>query len=125
MSWTQIHEMHRGGITFGAHTRTHVDLAQAAPDLARQEIEESRVALERELGTPVKVFAYPFGLYNDAARLIVQEDGFEGACSTRPGLNTLATSNFELHRCEVRGTDSLLHFTRCLLLGSDHVKRRT
>ncbi len=124
MTWGDIREMLHGGMTFGAHTRTHPRLPSVTPDRAKDEIEGSRAALERELGAPVQLFCYPHGKYDATSRSIVQQAGFRGACSTRAGLNTLATPDFELRRSEVRGTDSFARFVLGLWLGDNHLPPR-
>ncbi len=124
MSWTEIREMLRAGLSFGAHTRTHPALTEVSSDRARDEIENSRADLERELGLPIALFSYPHGKYNDTARASVEQAGFWGACSTRAGLNSAATPDFELRRTEVRGTDSLMRFILALWLGDDRLPPR-
>ena len=124
MSWTEIQEMLRGGVTFGAHTRTHPMLTAVTPDRARAEIAGSRAELEQALGQPIQLFSYPHGKYDATARSIVEQVGYSGACSTRAGMNSPATSKFELRRTEVRGTDSLVRFALALWLGDDHLPPR-
>ena len=121
MSWTEIHEMVQGGMTFGAHTQTHPMLTVVTPDRARTEIAGSRVDLTRALDQPIQFFSYPHGKYDVAARSIVEQVGYMGACSTRAGMNSPATSRFELRRTEVRGTDSFMRFVLALWLGDDHL----
>jgi len=124
MSWAEIRDMLHSDVAFGAHTRTHPRLTTISPDRARDEIEGSRAELERELGVPVRFFSYPFGAYDATVSSIAEQVGFEGACSTRIGLNTLASPNFELRRSEVRGTDSIARFVLGLWLGDDHLPPR-
>ncbi len=124
MSWGEIREMMCGGITFGAHTRTHPMLTAVPPERAKDEIESSRVELERELGVPAQLFCYPHGKYDATSRSFVEQAGFSGACSTRAGLNTPATSDFELRRSEIRGTDSFVRFVLGLWLGDNHLPPR-
>lgn len=124
MAWAQIREMQEGGMTFGAHTRTHPVLTVLAPDRARAEIAGSRAELEQELGQPVLLFSYPHGEYDETTRSIVEQAGYSGACSVRTGLNSPTTPNFELRRSEVYGTDSLLRFALALWLGDDHLPHR-
>jgi peptidoglycan/xylan/chitin deacetylase (PgdA/CDA1 family)/GT2 family glycosyltransferase len=121
MSWTEIQEMVQGGMTFGAHTQTHPMLTAVSPNRARTEIDGSRVELALTLDQPIQFFSYPHGKYDVTARSIVEQVGYAGACSTRAGMNSPATSKFELRRTEVRGTDSLLRFVLALWLGDDHL----
>jgi peptidoglycan/xylan/chitin deacetylase (PgdA/CDA1 family) len=105
----------------GAHTRTHASLmAIADPDARTAEVKGSREDLERQLGKPVRSFAYPFGDYDAELAALVKHAGYEGACSTHPGINDPATPAFELRRVEVRGTDSLPAFARMIWRGGRH-----
>jgi peptidoglycan/xylan/chitin deacetylase (PgdA/CDA1 family)/GT2 family glycosyltransferase len=124
MSWTEIKEMLRGGITFGAHTRTHPKLTTVSPDRARTEIAGSRTELEQALGRPIPFFSYPHGKYDAVSRSLVEQTGFAGALTTRPGMNSPATPDFEMRRTEVYGTDSFMRFALALWLGDDHLPRR-
>lgn len=124
LAWSEIKEMQRGGMTFGAHTRTHPRLKGLPEQQAQDEIEGSRADLERELGKPLDLFSYPHGDYGETSRLIVERAGFRGACSTHIGKNTLGTSNFELRRSEIRGTDSFARFVLTLWLGDNHLPAR-
>ena len=124
MSWAEIREMLRGGVTFGAHTQTHPMLTAVTPDRARAEIAGSRAELAQALGRPIQLFSYPHGKYDATSRSIVEQTGYSGACTTRAGMNSLATSKFELRRTEVRGTDSLMRFVLGLWLGDDHLPPR-
>ena len=124
MSWSEIKEMAHGGMALGAHTRTHPMLPAVTPDRARAEIAGSRADLEQALSQPIQLFSYPHGKYDAIARSIVEQVGYSGACSTRAGMNSPATSKFELRRTEVRGTDSLVRFALALWLGDDHLPSR-
>ena len=61
LSWGQISEMHVAGFDIGAHTRTHLSLAEMDQSEATEEINSSRAAIEDHLGEPITLFAYPFG----------------------------------------------------------------
>jgi len=103
--------------SLGAHGRTHVDLAEVSRDEAEREIAGSKAELEGVLGKPVTLFAYPYGKTSEAARRLVQEAGFEAACTIAPGPNRPATDPYMLHRSEIDGRDSLLRFATLLLAG--------
>ena len=99
-------------------------LTAVTPDRARAEIAGSRTELEQALERPIRLFSYPHGKYDAIARSIVEQEGYSGACTTRAGMNSPATSKFELRRTEVRGTDSLVRFALALWLGDDHLPSR-
>lgn len=124
MSWDEIREMLRGGMTFGAHTQTHPMLTAISPDGVRVEVADSRVEVEQELGLPIQSFSYPYGKYDVTSLSMVEEAGFLGACTAHSGMSSFAISDFEIRRIEVRGTDSFLRFMLALWLGDDHLPPR-
>jgi peptidoglycan/xylan/chitin deacetylase (PgdA/CDA1 family) len=82
MDQNEVVELARGGtLEVGAHTVNHPALSAQPIDVQRDEIRTSRIDLERRLGSPVKSFAYPYGLYTDQTVQAVREAGFESACS--------------------------------------------
>jgi peptidoglycan/xylan/chitin deacetylase (PgdA/CDA1 family) len=110
MTTSQIHELQRAGISFGAHTRTHPSLPEISTEQAWDEISGVKTDLERELGAPVLTFAYPYGKDNGAIQTQAEQAGYLGACGVRRGLNTPAAPPFALYRTEIIGTASLFHF---------------
>jgi peptidoglycan/xylan/chitin deacetylase (PgdA/CDA1 family) len=124
MSWTDMREMQRAGVRFGAHTRTHPKLSTLPPEAARREIHDSRLELERELGTPIRVVSYPYGDYDATTVSIAAQAGFLGGCTTRPGRNAPGTPVHELRRTEISGTDTLVQFALKLQTGRNHVFAR-
>lgn len=104
LTWEQIKEMEKGGIEFGAHTKSHADLSLIPPELAATEITLSKQALEKELGHPVLIFAYPYGHFNEAVEKEVAKAGFKAAVSTIVAKNPLQPENhFALKRLRVTG----------------------
>jgi len=65
LTWAELQEMTRLGCTMGAHTITHPMMVNMPPDEAAHEIESSKEALEKKLGTEVSSFAFPFGRLSD------------------------------------------------------------
>ena len=106
-----------GPFEIGAHTRTHRDLTTLPAAEAEAEIRGSREELERALGVPVRLFAYPFGGTSPELRTLVRRAGFRAARGIQPGRNRPATDPFDLRWLEVCGTYSLARFAATLLLG--------
>ncbi len=115
----QIREMEAAGVTIGSHSLSHPRLPECSPKQMTQEIAESKCRLEQLLAHPVKHFAYPFGLYDDAALQNVQEAGYDSACSTRSGFNTHGTDRFQLRRIEIFGSDRLWQCKQKLKFGTN------
>lgn len=112
MSWSELRDMAGRGITIGAHTMDHPHLSDVAADKALYQIRESKAALEKGLGLPVKYFCYPYGSYNQEVKKMVEECGYEAATTTRPGLNKVNDDIFALKRIYVTGQMSLQKFSK-------------
>ena len=99
LSWQEIREMQRAGITFGAHTCTHPDLTRLPTSQAEAEVDDSRAIIEDALGAPVACFAYPFGRYDRRVAEIARRR-FVCACSDRLGLITARSDPYTLERVD-------------------------
>ena len=123
VSWTDLRALRDAGVGIGAHTRTHPRLPTLRLQEAESEIVGSRTDLERALETPVTMFAYPYGEFDETAQAMVERNGFLAGCGVGDCLNEAATPLQALCRVEIFGTDSLITFVR-LLLGR-RVRRRS
>ena len=99
LSWTQIREMDRHGIEFGAHSITHPRLDRLAPDELEYEILFSKANIEERLGHAIELFAYPYGRYNEAIKAIVRR-AYVGACTTWLGMVGIESDPLALERIE-------------------------
>jgi peptidoglycan/xylan/chitin deacetylase (PgdA/CDA1 family)/glycosyltransferase involved in cell wall biosynthesis len=117
LDWSQIKEMAKQGVQFGAHTCTHPSLTAVSPTQAAAEITGSREELAGKLGQPVNSFAYPYGEHNPAVQATVAAAGFAVACTVDPGLNSLTTPAAALRRVEIQGADSIVRLWLALWLG--------
>lgn len=81
MSWSELDEIARQGITLGAHTVTHPHLNQLAPVEAAREMGESRRAIEERTGRRVTAFAYPYGSLSPRVRALAAAQ-FSIGCTT-------------------------------------------
>jgi peptidoglycan/xylan/chitin deacetylase (PgdA/CDA1 family) len=84
MSWDQIREMQKGGIEFGGHTVHHPILTRISLAQAEDEIKNSKLRIEQELGPVVKGFAYPNGGsadFNHEIELLTAKAGYQAAFS--------------------------------------------
>ena len=101
LSWDEIVEMDKAGVCFGSHTDTHQILTTVPSDLAREELRHSKAILEKELGKPCQVFAYPNGDWSPETRQIVEETGFRRATTTWRGVWTSASDPLTIPRSNV------------------------
>jgi len=102
MDKTQVREWLSLGHEIGAHTLTHPRLATIPLDRAKEEITGSRKKLEDLFGIPVRHFAYPYGNYSDEIVRLVQEAGFDTACTTQSGCVRAGADPLRLNRLTVR-----------------------
>ena len=102
MNESQIRDWLAAGHWIGAHTCTHPRLSFLSRKEAREEIVSSKKKLEDRFCTPIEHFAYPYGDYNETTVELVQEAGFQTACTMHRGINRSDTSPFKLKRWTAR-----------------------
>ena len=115
MTWDQLAELRDGGVDIQSHTYSHSSLkapgalvdrhtadlvrkdvaALGADGWLRKEVVESKKVLEKQLGIKANAFAYPFGKFNDKARQMVKEAGYEAAFTVY-GQQIHASSPYDL-----------------------------
>ncbi len=76
MSWDQIRELKKAGVSIGSQTHTHLHMASSGADRNRRELEDSNARFRAELGEVPTIIAYPYGEYSLAVREVVKEAGF-------------------------------------------------
>lgn len=94
----------QGLFEIGAHTVTHPVLSALHPAKQREEIEGSKLALEKLVNQSVTSFAYPYGGCSDYTAetvTIVSEAGFERACCTSADCVGPAVDLLQLPRLHV------------------------
>jgi len=103
-----------GLVEIGAHTVSHPRLTELAADDQEWEIRESQSYLADLVGRPVTSFSYPHGRHDAATRRILEDAGFERACtsrsgSVRPRTDALALPRVEVPDCDGEAFARLLH----------------
>jgi peptidoglycan/xylan/chitin deacetylase (PgdA/CDA1 family) len=63
-------------IEIGSHSKNHFNIGRIPIDLAKTELEDSRLTLERALNKEVLSIAYPDGDYTDNVKAIAEEVGY-------------------------------------------------
>ena len=105
LTWDEVREMHRLGMTIGSHTLTHPNLPNAGLVSARQELIASRHRLEQEISAPVTMFSYPNGgaerYLTPAVQQIVREVGYTAATTSRNAFAHAESDLYALERIEV------------------------
>lgn len=104
LSLTQI------GWTIGSHTCTHADLVKCDEEQLKKEINDSKNLLEKELGIPIKYFAYPKGFYTNQAIDHTKKAGYSMALSVDDAIITRKTNRYLIPRISVDRTHTLTEF---------------
>lgn len=113
LSWEQLVELQRNGVTVGSHTHRHLDLGQASEAEVGEELRHSKQLLEERLGSPIRYFSYPWGQRRNIGRTtirLLRESGYQAACSTFWGKNVAQTDRYLLRRIRIDPWDSMEDF---------------
>ena len=119
LSWSQMQEMVASGLVdIQAHSKTHANLIERAPDETdaryRQRIEAEvrlpRETIERRLQQPVQNYAYPFGDTNEIVLELLARHHYQLAVTVHPGGNPFYAQPLMLHRVMIFGGHTLEDF---------------
>ena len=98
MNWDQIRELVDNGVLVGSQTKSHPHLHRLNSKQILNEIEHSNNRFIKELGFKPKLFAYPYGEYDNKTIDIVKGSGFEAAFGQHSGVAHISAGIFELPR---------------------------
>ena len=98
MNWNQIRELVDHGVLIGSQTKSHPHLHRLSSKQILNEIEYSNKRFIEELGFKPKLFAYPYGEYDNKTIKIVEGSGFEAAFGQHSGVAHISSGIFELPR---------------------------
>lgn len=121
LTWDQIRQMVAWGHAIGSHSVSHPDFGQISEAEAMKELVDSRLAIERETGRPVRYFAYPFGGRLNARpeqTQLVERAGYAACFSSQRGFVERGMKGQILPREAVPYFRNLthleVHINRCL-----------
>ena len=102
MTADELRTLAAAGMGIGGHTVNHPILTRISLDQARAEIAVNRDFLQRLLGRPVTLFAYPNGVpgqdYSAEHVTLAREAGYRAALSTSWGAASRRSDRFQLPR---------------------------
>ncbi|MGY3038762.1 peptidoglycan/xylan/chitin deacetylase (PgdA/CDA1 family) [Rhodanobacter sp. TND4EL1] len=105
MTWSQLREMHDAGFEIGSHGVHHRMLAKLPQQIMEDEVRDSRVSLECELGVTRPLMSYPVGgdrAYDERVIEATRASGFQLACCYVCGTNPQPADNrYALQRLPV------------------------
>ena len=118
LDWSHVREMSAAGIEFGSHTVTHPILSKLDDDTLERELVLSKETLERELGKPMSILAYPVGgpeEFNEKVVEVAQAVGYRAGVSYVPGVNKMDhLDRFRLRRQHVERYTTADYFSGLL-----------
>jgi peptidoglycan/xylan/chitin deacetylase (PgdA/CDA1 family) len=111
LSWSEVRELQKHGVSFGSHTVTHPQLHDCDAQSVKKQIVGSKQTIEQKLGCAVQSFSYPYAFpetdasFKRRLREELRQAGYQnGVCTTvgRPGP---ASDPFFLKRLPVNSDD--------------------
>lgn len=102
LTWAEVRELSEAGVTFGAHTRTHVPLDELSKEMAREELMGSQDDIEKEIGAQAyKTCALPRGRLGDLSEDDLRTS-FTSVMTTDPGVHDPADPSLFVKRRDGR-----------------------
>jgi peptidoglycan/xylan/chitin deacetylase (PgdA/CDA1 family) len=83
MTWDELRTHAEDGVRIGSHTVTHPHLPALGELEQRIELEDSKAAIEEELGCPCTDLAYPYGEHDARVRKAARAAGYERGFALR------------------------------------------
>jgi peptidoglycan/xylan/chitin deacetylase (PgdA/CDA1 family) len=122
MSWADIREMARAGMTIGSHTATHAVLASLPEAEQRHEIASSRDRIGEAVGVPPEMLAYPVGgpeTFTRTTKRLAREAGYRAAFCFWGGHNhSPSIDPFAIARVAVEHAETWAQFRLRLTLAT-------
>jgi peptidoglycan/xylan/chitin deacetylase (PgdA/CDA1 family) len=105
-----LEELARRGIEIGAHSRSHRSLPELSDSALRDEIAGSVADLEAEGMVRPRLFAYPYGEYDERVTTATARAGLRAAFTVDPGRIGRRSIRHRLPRIEILRNDVGLRF---------------
>ena len=105
LTWAQVVELARDGMTIGNHTMHHSYLPLVPDERLSEELVSSKRLLEERIGRPVHFISYPVGGFTPEAQAIIKQAGYRAAYTTNRGVSVNALDRFALRRVKVTERD--------------------
>lgn len=116
LSWPQVRELAKAGISFGSHSVSHKYLAMLSKEQVDLELRVSKETIEQQTGKAVRTFSYPYAYPENDKQFVsfmnssMQVSGYSGAVTTRIGTADFGDEQFSLKRIPVNSADDTCLF---------------
>ncbi len=98
LSWDQIRQLKKEGVTIGAHSHTHSHMPTLSIEEIKEEIEKSNKIFLRELGEIPLLFAYPYGEADERIFNIIKDYKYKVAFGQHSGVINETSNLYYLPR---------------------------
>lgn len=129
LTWNEVRELRKHGVSFGSHTVTHPQLASLDAAGVRSEIVRSKQTLDDNLGEAIDCFAYPYAFpeqnvsFVSMLRDTLVEAGYHQGVSTRIGTARRQEDCYFLRRLPMNTLDDIPLFDAKLRGRYDWLRR--
>jgi len=129
LSWSELKELVSEGMEIGSHSISHPNIASpkrmkystSYDAFLNHELGDSKKIIEKNLGIIVRLFAWPYGSYNETALKKAVELGYEGIITVKPGSMNLNSDILHIRRYGVYPSTGLELFALRLKMPTDKV----
>lgn len=101
MGWNELQALQAAGMEIGSHSISHPNLTALSQAQRDEQLLSSRQRLQEVLGTPIRSFCYPSGLFDATVQQAVRDAGYTNATTTMPGISM--SNLYALPRLRISG----------------------
>jgi peptidoglycan/xylan/chitin deacetylase (PgdA/CDA1 family) len=129
LTWSEVRELQKYGISFGSHTVTHPQLRGLRKDAIQKEMANSKRAIEEKTGYAVDSFAYPYAFPQTETELkkVLRESllraGYHNGVCTIVGRTGSASDPLFMERLPVNSFDDTALFQAKLAGAYDWISK--
>jgi peptidoglycan/xylan/chitin deacetylase (PgdA/CDA1 family) len=98
MSWDQLRELAKAGVTIGAQTASHLHMVDADEARNADELAKSNARIAAEIGAAPVLFSYPYGEASASVMRQVKEAGYKFALGQFSGVANPSMNDFFVPR---------------------------
>jgi|SRR5208283_5169691 len=129
LTWSEVQELRKHGISFGSHTVTHPQLHELSAHDIEKEIANSKKMIEEKTGHAVDSFAYPYAFpqtepeFKTMVRDSLRRAGYQNGVCTIVGRANHRSDPFFVERLPVNSCDDAALFQAKLAGAYDWISK--
>jgi peptidoglycan/xylan/chitin deacetylase (PgdA/CDA1 family) len=105
-TWAEQSAACKGGATIGSHSVDHYRLTAIPRAAVDEQVVQSKIVIEKNLGIGCDFFCYPNGGFDDYVIERIRKAGYRAAVTTRRGLNRIGDNPYALKRYAMPKSDN-------------------